>query len=151
VAFLANTEGMTAAQFDRMVNHESGLLGVSELSSDVRDLLEREADDVRAADALSLFTYQIRKWIGAFAAVLEGLDTLVFSAGIGEHSAPIRARICDRLAFLGIELDAARNQTHAPVISSDGSRVTVRIIPTDEEQMIARSVFRVLRSDSQAN
>jgi acetate kinase len=147
VSFLAHTEQMTASQFHEMVNHESGLLGVSEISSDMRDLLAREADDVRAAEAVGLFCYQAKKWVGAFAAALGGLDTLVFSAGIGERSAPIRARICDGLAFLGIELHDVRNATNASVISTDASRVTVRVIPTDEEQMIARSVSRLLDLD----
>ncbi len=93
VAFLAHTEQMTALQFQDLVNHESGLLGVSETSSDMRDLLTREGEDVRAAEAVALFCYQAKKWIGAFAAALGGLDTLVFSAGIGERSAAIRARI----------------------------------------------------------
>ena len=144
MSFLTSFEGMTAAQFDHMVNHESGLLGVSELSSDMRDLLASEDKDPRAAEAVALFCYQAKKWLGAFAAALGGLDTLVFSAGIGERSAPIRSRICDRLDFLGIELDDARNQGNEAVISTDTSRVTVRIIPTDEELMIARSVSRVL-------
>jgi acetate kinase len=144
VSFLARTEGMTPTDFHRMVNEESGLLGVSELSSDMRDLLAREAADVRAAEAVALFCYQAKKWVGAFTAALEGLDTLVFSAGIGERSAPIRARICDGLGVLGIDVDAARNGAHAAVISTDASRVTVRIIPTDEELMIVRSVLRVL-------
>ena len=129
VSFLAHTEQMTAPQFHQMVNHESGLLGVSEISSDMRDLLAREADDVRAAEAVALFCYQAKKWIGAFAAALGGLDTLVFSAGIGERSASIRARICEGLGFLGIELHDERNVAHAAVISADGSRVTVRVIP----------------------
>jgi acetate kinase len=143
VSFLAQTERMTAAQFHDMVNHESGLLGVSGTSSDMRDLLAREADDPRAAEAVALFCYQARKWVGAFSAALGGLDTLVFSAGIGERSAAIRARICEGLAFLGLDLHGERNATHAPVISTDSSRVTVRVIPTDEEQMIARSVCRL--------
>jgi acetate kinase len=147
VSFLAHSEQMTSPQFHDMVNHESGLLGVSEISSDMRDLLAREADDVRAAEAVGLFCYQAKKWVGAFTAALGGLDTLVFSAGIGERSAPIRARICDGLGFLGIELHDVRNATHAPVISTDASRVTVRVIPTDEEQMIARSVSRLLGLD----
>ena len=147
VSFLAHTEQMTSRQFHDMVNHESGLLGVSEISSDMRDLLAREADDVRAAEAVGLFCYQTKKWVGAFTAALGGLDTLVFSAGIGERSAPIRARICEGLGFLGIELHDVRNAAHAPVISTDASRVTVRVIPTDEEQMIARSVSRLLGLD----
>jgi acetate kinase len=148
VAFLAQTEHMTAPEFHRMVNHESGLLGVSEISADMRDLLAREADDPRAADAVALFCYQAKKWVGAFAAALGGLDTLVFSAGIGERSAAIRARVCEGLAFLGIELNDARNEAHAAVISTDGSRATVRVMRTDEELMIARSVSRVLALDA---
>jgi acetate kinase len=150
VSFLAHTEEMTAPQFHQMINHESGLLGVSEISSDMRDLLAREGDDVRAAEAVALFCYQAKKWVGAFAAALGGLDTLVFSAGIGEQSASIRARICEGLGFLGIELDDGRNAEHAAVISAGASRATVRVIPTNEELMIARSVSRVLRLDADA-
>jgi acetate kinase len=142
--FLARTERMTAARFQRMVNHESGLLGVSGTSSDVRDLLAREATDVRAAEAVALFCYQAKKWIGAFAAALGGLDTLVFSAGIGENAPVIRDRICEGLDFLGITLDQPRNARNAPLISRDAGRVAVRIIRTDEEIMIARSVARLL-------
>lgn len=149
MSYLAGTEGMSPRRFDAMVNHESGLLGISETSSDMRDLLQREADDERAAQAVALFCYQAKKWVGAFAAVLGGLDTLVFSGGIGEHSAPIRARICEGLSFLGIELDDARNSADAPVISVDSSRVAVRVIATDEELMIARSVCRTLGLDTQ--
>ena len=148
MSFLARTEAMTATDFHRMVNHESGLLGVSELSSDMRDLLSREVTDVRAAEAVALFCYQAKKWVGAFGAALGGLDTLVFSAGIGEKSATIRARICEGLDFLGIELHDARNAAHAAVISTDASRVTVRVMRTDEALMIARSVSRVLSLDA---
>jgi acetate kinase len=142
--YLARTEQISTKQFYEMVNHESGLLGVSEISSDMRDLLARETDDVRAAEAVALFCYQAKKWLGAFAAALGGLDTLVFSAGIGENCPSIRARICDGLGFLGIELNEARNAENAAVISADASRVTVRVIRTDEELMIARSVCRIL-------
>ena len=145
VAFLAHTEQMTALQFHDMVNRESGLLGMSETSSDMRDLLAREDEDVRAAEAVALFCYQAKKWIGAFAAALGGLDTLVFSAGIGERSAAVRARICEGLGFLGIKLHDSRNAAHAAVISTDVSQVTVRVIPTDEELMVVRSVARLLR------
>jgi acetate kinase len=144
VSFMARSERMTAHQFDRMVNHESGLLGVSETSSDLRDLLERETLDVRAAEAVALFCYQVKKWIGAFAAVLGGLETLVFAGGIGENAPLIRARICEGLGFLGIELKETRNVENAGVISTEASRATVRVIRTDEELMIARSVCRVL-------
>ena len=132
-----------------MVNHESGLLGVSEISSDMRDLLAQEAADVRAAEAVALFCYQAKKWIGSFAAVLGGLDTLVFAGGIGENAPLVRRRICERLGFLGIELDEARNAENASLISTDGGRVTVRVIRTDEELMIARSVIRVLSPGAQ--
>src|SRR5206468_595168 len=148
VAFLGRSEQMTETQFDRMIHPESGLLGVSEISSDMRDLLAREAADVRAAEAVALFCYQAKKWLGAFAATLGGLDTLVFSGGIGENNPSIRARICDGLSFLGIELDEARNRENAPVISTQNGRVTVRVIRTDEERMIARSTCRLLGPDA---
>jgi acetate kinase len=127
-----------------MVNRRSGLLGVSETTSDMRELLARRATDQRAAEAVDVFCYQIRKWIGAFVAALGGLDTLVFSGGIGEHASEVRARACDNLECLGIAIDSARNAAGAAVISSDDSRVTVRVIRTDEEMMIARSVRRLL-------
>ncbi len=142
VKFLARTERMTPTRFDRLVNHESGLLGVSEISSDVRDLLAREGTDERAAEALQLFCYQVRKCIGAFAAALGGVDTLVFAGGIGENAPLIRARICDGLGFLGIEVDPRRNASNAPLISQDAARVRLRVIRTDEELMIARSIVR---------
>ena len=135
---------MSAKQFNEMVNFQSGLLGVSETSSDMRDLLELETQDVRAAEAVALFCYQVKKWIGAFAAALGGLDTLVFAGGIGENAPTVRARICDGLGFLGIELEEKRNARNEGVISAETSRVPVRVIPTDEEQMIAKTVCRVL-------
>jgi len=142
--YLARTEQMTTKQFYEMVNHKSGLLGVSETSSDMRDLLAHEAGDVRATEAVALFCYQVKKWIGAFAAALGGLDTLVFAGGIGENAPTVRARICDGLRFLGIELEEKRNAANEGVISAVASRVAVRVIHTDEEQMIARSVCHVL-------
>jgi acetate kinase len=144
VYFLSRTENMTAKQFQQMVNHDSGLLGVSGSSSDVRDLCASEATDGRAREALDLFCYQARKWIGSFAAVLGGLDTLVFSAGIGENSPLIRNRICDGLGFLGVSINGGRNTNNAPVISPSLGRVKVRVIRTNEELMIARSVARIL-------
>ena len=144
VSYLWRTEQMTAIQFDRLVNHESGLLGISETSSDLRDLLERETADVRAAEAVALFCYQAKKGIGALAAALDGVDTLVFAGGIGENAPTIRARICDGLGFLGVELDPGRNASNAGLVSSDRGRVGVRVIRTDEELMIARSVARTL-------
>jgi len=107
-----------------------------------------EATDVRAAEAVSLFCYQAKKWIGSFAAVLGGLDALVFTGGIGENAPLVRARICEGLNFLGIELDISRNGDTAPVISTDASRVMVRVVRTDEEQMIARSVLRTCLSNT---
>ena len=145
VLFLSRAEGMTAKQFNELVNFRSGLLGVSEVSPDMRDLLNREAHDVRAAEAIALFCYQLKKYIGAFAAALGGLDTLVFAGGIGENAPTIRTRICSGLGFLGIELDETSNAANGSVVSSAASHVSVRVIPTDEERVIAESVWRVLR------
>ena len=144
VGYLARTEQMDAQRFDKMVNFESGLLGISETSSDMRDLLHREAHDVRASEAVALFCYQVKKWIGAFAAALGGLDTLVFAGGIGENAPVVRARICDGLEFLGIEIDRTRNAQNILLISADTGRVKVRVIHTDEQLMIARCVASVL-------
>jgi len=144
VWYLARTENMSAKQFNEMVNLRSGLLGISETSSDMRDLLKHETQDVRAAEAVALFCYQVKKWIGAFAAALGGLDTLVFAGGIGENAPPIRARICEGMGFLGIELEEKRNAANACVISAAASRVAVRVIRTDEELMIAKTVCQVL-------
>jgi acetate kinase len=143
MAYLVNVERMTPAQFDDMINHHSGLLGVSGTSADMRELVEREAGDARAAEAIALFCYQARKWIGAYSAVLGGLDGVVFAGGIGEHQPAIRARICDGLAFIGIEIDAARNARNDSLISTDARRVSVRFIHTDEQLMIARAVYRI--------
>jgi acetate kinase len=140
--YLARTEQMTTQQFYEMVNHQSGLLGISETSSDMRDLLEHEKSDVRAAEAVALFCYQAKKWIGSFIAALGGLDTLVFAGGIGENAPVVRARICEGLDFLGIKLDKTRNAKTAAVISKHSSRAAVRVIRTDEELMIARSILR---------
>jgi acetate kinase len=141
---MIQAENLTPTQFNNLINHESGLLGVSETSSDMRDLLDRETQDVRAAEAVALFCYQVKKWIGAFAAALGGLDTLVFAGGIGENAPTVRARISDGLGFLGIELEEKRNAANEGVISAATSRVTVRVIRTDEEWMIANTVCRVL-------
>jgi acetate kinase len=146
VRFLADEEAMTAAQFDHLVNHESGLLGLSETSGDIRDLLANEAHDLRAAEAISLFCYQAKKTIGAYAAALGGLDTLVFAGGIGENAPAIRARICDGLEFLGITIDPVLNEAGDSLICDASARVAVRVIATDEEQMIATLVSRLLGS-----
>jgi acetate kinase len=135
---------VTTEQFDSLINHESGLLGVSETSPDVRDLLARQDRDVRAADAIALFVYGVKKAIGALAAALGGLDILVFSGGIGEHAPEIRARVCEGLEFLGVAVDGPKNAAGAPLISAGGGRVQVRVIPTDEEAMMAREAARLL-------
>ena len=142
MSYLAQTDSMSAAQFQALVNHESGLAGISETSSDVRDLLEREDHDVRAREAIAIFCYQAKKWIGAFVAALGGVDTLVFAGGIGENSAPLRRRICEGLQCLGIEIDGSLNERHAARIST--GRVAVRVIRTDEESVIAGFTARVL-------
>ena len=144
MSYLAINEKMTPAEFQTMVNHESGLLGVSEISADIRDLLDREDADSRAREAIALFCYQAKKWIGSFAAALGGLDTLVFAGGIGENAAPIRRRICEGLGFLGIEIDEQRNSRNAPQISPDKHSVAVRVIRTDEESVIADQTGRLL-------
>jgi acetate kinase len=144
VRFLSVTEGMTAEQFDSLVNHESGLLGVSETSSDVRDLLARQSADTRAAEAIELFCYQAKKWVGAYAAALGGVDTLVFAGGIGENAPEIRRRICENLDFLGISLDEGRNASNAPLISTDQARTRVRVIHTDEELVLAKAAARMM-------
>ena len=150
IGYLARTEQMSTEQFSEMVNSRSGLLGISETSSDMRDLLSYEARDVRAADAIALFCYQVKKWIGAFAAALGGLDTLVFAGGIGENSATVRSRICDGLEFLGIDLDQKRNAQSALLISTDAGHAKVRVIHTDEELMIAKSVVHALNTLQEA-
>lgn len=143
-SYLMGNEKLTIEQFSHLVNHESGLLGISETSSDMRDLLMREKFDERAFEAIAMFCYQVKKYIGAYAAALGGLDTLIFSGGIGENSPVIRARICEGLSFLGISLDEMRNAGNEPVISCGQGRVVVRVIRTDEELMIAKRVFSMV-------
>jgi acetate kinase len=147
-SYLARTEKLSGKQFGEMVNFQSGLLGVSETSADMQALLERETDDVRAAEAVALFCYQVKKCIGAFAAALGGLDTLIFAGGIGENAPRVRARICEGLGFLGIELDEGRNAASDAMISSASGRVTVRVVHTDEEIVIARAVIDALKLSS---
>jgi len=144
VYYLARIEQMTTPQFQRMVNNHSGLLGVSGTSSDFRTLLARVDSDVRAEDAIALFCYQAKKWIGSYAAALGGIDTLVFAGGIGENSSVARQRICEGLGFLGIEIVDERNVMNAALISAPAARVKVRVIRTNEQLMIARSVIRSL-------
>ena len=142
--YLLEEKGLSPPQMGELVNKRAGLLGVSETSLDMRDLLGREANDSRAAEAISLFCYQAKKFLGALAAALGGLDVLVFTGGIGEHAAPVRWRICEGLKFLGVRLDPDRNAEHASVISHDGTGVAVRVIPTDENLMVARHTRRLV-------
>jgi acetate kinase len=143
-SYLARTEKMSTEQFYEMVNHECGMLGISETSSDMRNLLDAEKKDARAEEAIALFCYQAKKWIGSFAAALGGLDTLVFAGGIGENAPTVRSRICEGLGFLGIELNDPQNVENSSVISKDSARVIVRVVHTDEELMIAHSLKRIL-------
>jgi acetate kinase len=133
-------------RLDHAVNEQAGLLGVSGISSDMKILLEQKEREPRAAQAVELFCYQLRKHIGAMTAVLGGLDTLVFTGGIGEHAAAVRWDVCRELAYLGIRLDAERNAAHAEIISAPESTCTVRVIPTNEDLMIARQTRALLFS-----
>jgi acetate kinase len=142
--FLMEEKKMTPQAINALINEQSGLLGVSGISADMRDLLERESTHPHAAEATELFCYRAKKYLGAYVAALGGLDLLVFTGGIGEHAAVVRERICSGLEFLGIKLDSARNRTNASVISSHDSRVTVRVIKTDEELMIARHTVKLI-------
>ena len=143
--YMMKSENLSPKQFNHLINHDSGLLGISEISSDMCDLLEQETNDFRAAEAVVLFCYQAKKWIGAFVAVLGGLDTLVFAGGIGENSPQIRSRICSGLQCFGIELDEKRNITNASVISTEKSRVKIHVKNTDEEWMMAKTVRQMLK------
>ncbi|MCX5771302.1 MAG: acetate/propionate family kinase [Candidatus Hydrogenedentes bacterium] len=138
ILYLLIEKAMTPSALNELINRQSGLLGISETSEDMRDLLEKEGADPRAAEAVALFCHYARAHVGSLAATLGGLDTLIFTAGIGEYAAPIRQRICQGLEFLGIRLDQDLNNTHAPVISREDSPVTVRVMHTDEDFMIAR-------------
>lgn len=146
--YFMQVEKLTAKEFNHLINHESGLLGISKKSSDMRELIKNKNSNTDAAHAFDLFCYQIKKFIGAYAAALEGLDTLVFSGGIGEHSPEVRSQVCDGLEFLGIELNEINNMNNEAVISSDASKVTVYVIPTNEQLMIAKLVYDVLKDDA---
>lgn len=143
--FLMQFENMGPKQFNHLINHESGLLGISETSADMRALMAVEDTDSRAEEAIELFCYQSKKGIGSFAAVLEGLETLVFAGGIGEHSPKVRSKICDGLSFLGVELDEIKNMNNEVKISSTASKVSVYVIKTNEELMMARLVFDLMK------
>jgi acetate kinase len=139
--------GFTADRLEELVDHEAGLLGVSGQSSDMKTLLEKSQADKAAALAVQMFAYQVRKFIGSYAAVLNGLDTLVFTGGIGERAAEVRAKICVGLEYLGIALDRPANRRNAEVISVSGSKCTVRVVQTDEDLMIVRHTRKVALSN----
>jgi acetate kinase len=145
VLYLLQQRGMTAREVEHLLYSESGLLGVSGVSSDMRALLGSETP--AAGEAIELFVWQIARQAGALASSLGGLDTFVFTAGIGENAPEIRARVADRLRWLGVALDTDANLRGASVISAPFSRVTVRIIPTDEEWMIAIHTADLLREE----
>jgi acetate kinase len=136
--------GWTLEALEDLLDHKSGLLGVSALTADMKALLEKRDSDPNAAQAVAMFCYQIRKFAGAFAAVLGGLDTLVFTGGIGERAAPVRSEICRGLEHLGIKLDDDRNLRHEEVVSSNDSGCIVRVVGTDEDLMIARHTNRII-------
>lgn len=137
---------ISPAQFNHMTNHESGLKGISGTTGNLQRLMDMQATDPAAADAVAMFCYQARKQIGAMASAMEGCDTLVFAGGIGENAPAIRQRICEGLAFLGVDIDPALNIDHARVISSASSKVVVRIVATNEQVMIAEETIGFLRS-----
>jgi acetate kinase len=138
--YLLRSCGFSVSDLDDATNRQGGLLGISETSSDVRDLLAARPTDSRANDAIEIFSYHARKFVGAYAAVLGGIDALVFTGGIGEHSPDVRERICEKLDFLGIRVDPALNRSNGPIISSGQNGVVIRIVNTREEVMIARHV-----------
>jgi acetate kinase len=144
--YLLRGRGASVAEVAEAVNVSGGLLGISGTSQDMRDLLARSAADPRAAEAVAIFCYQVKKFLGAYVAALGGLDTLAFTGGIGENASAIRERICESLECLGIRLDHERNDASAAVISADDAPVTVRIVKTNEELMIVRHTRRVLTS-----
>ncbi len=144
VTYIARQEKLSGDQLEELLSHRAGLLGISGVSGDMRVLLEREPHDPASRLAIDIYAYSIKKTIGAMVAALGGLDTLVFSGGIGEHVPVVRARICDGLAFLGVSLDTDRNAANASIISTTASTVVVRVIPTNEELMIARSASALL-------
>ncbi len=146
--YLARIEKLAIDDVDAMLSERSGLFGLSDGHADVRDLLAREATDAAARDALAVFCHAIKKAIGALAATIDGLDTLVFSAGVGERSPAVRARIAAGLGHLGVRLDADRNEHDAAVISADGSPCTVRVIATDEEAVIFRETLSIARGEA---
>lgn len=144
---LITNKRMTAQGLDTLINQQSGLLGVSGTSADMQELLAVQSNDPRAAEAIELFCYRAKKYLGAYVAALSGLDILIFTGGIGEHAAVVRERICAGLQCFGIQIDPGNNHNNAPIISSVGSRVKVRVIKTDEGLMIARHAAQLIRGN----
>jgi acetate kinase len=149
--YLMDEKGCDARQLERLLNRRSGLIGVSGISSDMKTLLDQRATEPHAAEAIELFCYTARKYIGALSAVLGGLDTLVFTGGIGERAAPVRWMICHGLEYLGIRLDPGNNDAHADIISTNDSPCCVRVIPTNEDLMIARHTRALLLESKQGD
>jgi acetate kinase len=146
VTFIGKSEGLSADQLEDLLSHRAGLLGISDATGDMRELLERAPTDPASRLAVAIYCYQIKKCIGGFAAALGGIDTLVFSGGIGEHAPAVRASVCEGLEFLGIRLDSRANATNAALISIPDDPVAVRVIPTDEELTIARAAYQLLNN-----
>ncbi|MGB7308586.1 MAG: acetate/propionate family kinase [Candidatus Acidiferrales bacterium] len=144
VIYLDQHDRLSPRDIDALLNKRSGLLGVSGTSSDMRDLLEKEARDEHAAEAVALFCYRAKKYVGAYAAALGGLDALIFAGGIGENAPPVRERVCAGLDFLGLEIDPAANRSNAPVISSARTHVKIKVIKTDEDIVIAQHVLAIV-------
>ncbi|MBA3944652.1 MAG: acetate/propionate family kinase [Herpetosiphonaceae bacterium] len=144
LVYLLQAQGLKPTELSQILNKQAGLLGVSSRSSDMQDLLSNEAVDPHVAEAIELFCYQAKKFVGALTAALGGLDTFVFTGGIGQHASPIRTRICAGLEFLGIQLNAGRNAAHDAVISHTDSAVVVRVMATDEDRMIARHTYHLI-------
>lgn len=151
VAWYLMRKGMNAKEFNDVINHQSGLLGISETTSDMQDLLKSEKEDERAAEAINIFCYQIKKYIGAYTAALEGLDILIFSGGIGENAPVIRSRICEGFRYAGVELNEEQNQKNAFQISTKNSTVEVYVVPTDEEVMIAKTTADIWKRQTNTN
>jgi acetate kinase len=145
LVYLMRVEKLSPDEMDEFISRKCGLLGISETSYDMRDLLKYRTQDERASDAVEIFCYQAKKFLAALSAILGGLDTLVFSGGIGENSSDVRSMICSDLSYMGLAVDGSRNSTNAAVISRDDSRVTIRVIATDEEQVIAQAVQKFLK------
>ena len=146
VVYLLEQRKLEPMALRRLFTAEAGMLGVSGVSGDMRDLLEQSTTNPRAAAAVTLFCYQARKYLGALAAALGGLETLVFTGGIGERAVEVRRRICADLDFLGVRVDTARNAANAAIISAEGSPVAIRVMPSDEDRMIARHTSRLMQA-----